>query len=299
MMKASPLQLLLKKSCNSFGRLRGLNKSRFLSASSGNDVLLQDVDQGVLTLTLNRPQQRNALNKPLLKALQTTLNGLHYTDIRAVVIQGSGPVFCSGHDLRELQAMDKEAHQDLFELCGSVMQLLQTIPQPTIAAVHGMATAGGCQLVAASDIAIAGERAKFCTPGVNLGLFCSTPAVPLVRCIGSKRAMDMLLTGRVISANEALDYGLVSRIVAAENTDGDKDMAVQREAQILAKSIASKSACAMRIGKRTLYQQQAALSLDEAYRIASRAMVENLETEDARHGIQSFLEGQRPVWKHK
>ena len=186
-MKASSLQLLLQKSCHNLGRLPGLNKTRCLSASSDSDVLLQDVEQGVLTLTLNRPQQRNALNKPLLEALQTTLSGLHYTDIRAVVIQGSGPIFCSGHDLRELQAMDKEAHQDLFELCSSVMQLLQTIPQPTIAAVHGIATAAGCQLVAASTLAISGERAKFCTPGVNLGLFCSTPAVPLVRCIGNKR----------------------------------------------------------------------------------------------------------------
>lgn len=299
-MKASSLQLLLHKLCRNIGRLRGLNKPTCRSASSYTDVLLQDVDQGVLTLTLNRPQQRNALNKPLLEALQTTLSGLHYTAIRAVVIQGSGAVFCSGHDLRELQTMDKEAHQDLFELCSSVMQLLQTIPQPTIAAVHGIATAAGCQLVAASDLAIASERSKFCTPGVNLGLFCSTPAVPLVRCIGSKRAMDMLLTGRLISAEEALDYGLVSRIVTEEITDGgDKGVAVQREARILAESIASKSVCAMRIGKRTFYQQQAALSLDEAYRIASRATVENLEMEDARHGIQSFFEGQRPVWKHK
>jgi enoyl-CoA hydratase/carnithine racemase len=153
--------------------------------------------------------------------------------------------------------------------------------------------------VAASDLAIAGETAKFCTPGVNLGLFCSTPAVPLVRCIGNKRAMDMLLTGRLISAEEALDYGLVSRIVAEESTEIDNGKATQREAHILAKSIASKSVCAVRIGKRTLYQQQAALSLDEAYRIASRAMVENLEMEDARHGIQSFFEGQHPVWKPK
>ena len=207
-------------------------------------LLVQQDDLGVLTLTLNRPQQRNALNRQLLLELHTVLSKID-ASVRVIVVQGSGPVFCSGHDLKELSKLDPSQQEDVFQTCNQVMRSFQEVPQPTISLVNGMATAAGCQLVAATDMAVASFKATFCTPGVNLGLFCHTPAVPLVRCVGTKRAMDMLLTGRIISAQEALEYGLVSRLVADIETEGPK----------LAEAIASKSACAVQMGKRIFYQQ--------------------------------------------
>jgi enoyl-CoA hydratase/carnithine racemase len=298
-------------------RFFGLSVST--SSVSGNDdqapPLLKEYsskEDGVLTLTLNCPNQRNALNKRLLEEMHAILHSLHFNttaDVRAVVIQAtssSGNSFCSGHDLRELQStathLEKEEHMQMFDLCSQVMQLLQNIPQPTVCAVHGMATAAGCRLVAAADMAIASPSARFSTPGVNIRLFCHTPAVPLVRCIGPKKAMDMLLTGRVLSANQALEYGLISRIVEKideEDDDDDEATSVQKEAYALAKSIAGRSACAVGLGKQTFYQQAAETSLDRAYKMASAAMVKNLQTYDASHGIGAFLNKTKPEWKHR
>jgi enoyl-CoA hydratase/carnithine racemase len=237
------------------------------------------------------------LNQQLIKCLTDALQNVSSDDdVRVVVLQSNisegPPVFCSGHDLNELLESSSEQQQAIFQQCSAMMQLLPSIPQPTICAVHGLATAAGCQLAAACDVVLASPKSQFFTPGVKLGLFCHTPAVELVRCIGIKRAVDMLYTGRVLTAPEALDYGLISRMVANP----------QKQAQELAQTLASQSACAMQLGKQTLYQQaycSSTGSLDEAYGIASKAMVENLKTRDAKHGIQSFLEKKPPTWKHE
>lgn len=257
-------------------------------------ILLTKEENGVLTLTLNRPKQRNALNRKLLELLRKELEraSQHPLDIRAIVLQGQGGhVFSSGHDLKELQSLDEAGQRDLLELCSQVMQLLPSIPQPTIAAVDGLATAAGCQLVAACDLAIGNPMSGYSTPGATtIGLFCHTPAVPLVRSIGLKRALDMLYTGRTITAPEAMQYGLITTMAANP----------QREAAKLAFQIASQSACAMQLGKRSFYQQASADTLQQAYSIAEKAMLENLQTEDSKLGVDSFLQKTgSPKWKHR
>lgn len=285
------------------------------SNSLSNSPLLQELDEnGVLTLTLNRPKQRNALNRQLLEMLQTSLTEAaatplsssdSFTDenqrpIRVVVIQSQGHVFSSGHDLRELMSFqdgDGDATEEtsaeirgLFQTCSLTMQLLQTIPQPTICVVNGLATAAGCQLVASCDMVIASPQASFQTPGVSIGLFCHTPAVPLVRCIGMKRAIDMLYTGRAITAEEALDFGLVSRVV--ENP--------YKEAAEIAKTMATeRSSATLSMGKHVFYEQLIANDSEEAYSIASKAMEENMKLMDARIGIHSFLQKSKPTWRHQ
>lgn len=283
-------------------------KGRWMSSSTVTDddetPLLQRLDSnGILTLTLNRPKQRNALNRKLLEALHTTLkdagNSIDTADpVRVVILQSHGYVFSSGHDLKELSALstnnngsnNKNAIRELFDLCSDTMQLLQTIPQPTICAVEGLATAAGCQLAASCDVVVASSLASFQTPGVTLGLFCHTPAVPLVRCIGRKQAMDMLLTGRALSANEALAHGLVSRLA--------KD--AQKEAAKIAKTIATeRSAAVLRMGKGVFYQQEAMNDIRDAYDVASAAMAKNMEMHDAMHGINCFLEKKIPEFQDK
>lgn len=267
------------------------------AAASGGEIptVLQNLDSnGILTLTLNRPDQRNALNRELLQTLNNTLNDAARSvdtaaAVRVVIIQSNGYVFSSGHDLKELSELsksdDKTAIQDLFDLCSDTMQLFQTMPQPTICAVEGLATAAGCQLVASCDVVVASSLASFQTPGATLGLFCHTPAVPLVRCIGRKQAMDMLLTGRALSANEALSFGLVTRLA--------KD--AQKEAAKMAKAIATNcSAKVLRLGKEILYQQEAQSDIKDAYKIASTAMADNMNLYDAKHGINCFLEKKEP-----
>lgn len=257
-------------------------------------VLKVDQDDAVLTLTLNRPKQRNALNRSLLEALKTELENASRTptEIRAIVIQGEGSVvFSSGHDLKELSSLDEEQQRDIFLLCSDVMQLLPNIPQPTIGAVEGLATAAGCQLVAACDLVVGNPMSGYATPGATtIGLFCHTPAVPLVRSIGIKRSMDMLLTGRTVTAPEAMAYGLITHMAANP----------RREAAKLAEQIAGQSACALQSGKRNLYKQASMESLELAYDLATRAMLENLQTNDAKLGIQSFLKKDNvPEWKHQ
>jgi len=237
---------------------------------------------GVLTLTLNRPRQRNALNGSLLTSLHRELEtaGKIPEDIRVILLQAEGRVFSSGHDIKELMNLDKAGQGQMFELCSEVMQLLVDIPQPTICAVEGLAVAAGCQLVASCALVVGDPRSGYATPGAKtIGLFCHTPAVPLVRCIGLKKALDMLYTGRTITASEALQYGLITHTAANP----------RREAMKLAEDIASQSTFAMQSGKRTFYQQVEAQSLKGAYQIASTAMVENLQTKDTQYGLESFL----------
>lgn len=262
--------------------------------SSSAKSLLVDEENGVLTLTLNRPKQRNALNHELLTSLKNELDRAAASpkDIRVIVIQSvkDSPVFSSGHDLKEMMSGDQTEQAALFNLCSSVMGLLPALPQPTIAAVDGLATAAGCQLVAACDLVVANPMSGYATPGAKaIGLFCHTPAVSLVRSVGLKQALDMLYTGRVITAQEALSYGLITQLAANP----------QKEAANLAQTIASQSAAAMQAGKRTLYSQASARSLKTAYEIASQAMVDNLQTVDAKEGIDAFLSKKpHPEWKH-
>lgn len=247
---------------------------------------------GVATLTLNRPQQFNALSSALLLELQATLDALmRDPSVRIVVLAGAGRAFCAGHDLKELNANpDRHFAKDVFERCSRVMLTLTRLPQPVIARVHGVAAAAGCQLVAQCDLAVAVTESRFATSGINVGLFCSTPAVPLSRNLPRKAAMEMLLTGDFIDAETALRVGLVNRVVAADALDG--------EIRHLADAILAKSPAAIAAGKKAFYQQLET-GLEEAYGIASEAMACNMGLEDAKEGIDAFLEKRKPVWKGK
>ncbi|UFN47374.1 enoyl-CoA hydratase [Roseomonas sp. OT10] len=260
-------------------------------------VLLRDDADGVTTLTLNRPAARNGLSLALLGRLREELAGLAADDaVRCVIVAANGPAFCAGHDLKEIAAhfADADGGRGVFaetmEACARVMTAIPALPQPVIAAVEGVATAAGCQLVAACDLAVAGQAARFCTPGVEIGLFCSTPAVALSRAVPRKAAMEMLLTGEMIGAAEAHRLGLVNRVVSA----GEALSA----ARALAGGIAARSAVAIRLGKRGFVRQYGA-PLEEAYRMASETMVENLLAQDAAEGIGAFLGKRPPVWSHR
>ena len=247
------------------------------------------IDRGVARVTLDRQAQRNALSLSLLVELGDALLEIgKNSEIRAIVIGGAGPAFSAGHDLRELQASSPEEAEALFARCSEVMYALHEVPQPVVARVHGVATAAGCQLVAACDLAVAARSASFATPGVRIGLFCSTPAVPLVRAIGRKRALEMLLSGAPIDAGTALAWGLVNRVVA----DDALDQAVD---EILAPILAA-SAATLALGKRAFYRQVDA-SEGEAYLVAAEAMCVNSGNADAREGVAAFLEKRPPVWK--
>ena len=254
-------------------------------------VLLRNDAAAVAHLTLNRPGQRNALSHELLLALLAALDACgNDPTIRVVVLRGAGPAFSAGHDLREVQASTPGEIEALFALCSRVMLRLQEIPQPVIARVHGIATAAGCQLVAACDLAVAADAATFATPGVNIGLFCSTPAVPVVRTIGRKRALELLFTGEPIDAATALAWGLVNRVVTASALDAEIDQ--------LAGKIARASAATIALGKRAFYRQIGMLDRD-AYELASAVMSENATSADAREGVAAFLEKRRAVWQRR
>ncbi len=251
-------------------------------------VLLADTRGEVVHLTLNRPDRRNALSGELLRELDGALARIADDQrARAVVIAARGPVFCSGHDLGEMVGRSAEDYRGLFSLCSAVMVRLRRLPQPVIARVQGTATAAGCQLVAACDLAVAADAATFATPGVNIGLFCATPMVPLVRAIPAKPALEMLLTGKPISARRAWELGLVNRVVPLGEIDG----AVQEYVD----AILASSAVTIRLGKAAFYGQQA---LDEpaAYDLATETMVDNAVRADAQEGIRAFLHKRRPVW---
>jgi len=249
------------------------------------------VEGPVGTIMLNNPEKRNALSMGMLKELGALLADLEKRpDLRVLVIKAEGKVFSAGHNLGEMVNGSLAHYQEIFRVCGAVMQKLQDMPQPTIAQVRGIATAAGCQLVAACDLAVAEEGASFGTPGVKIGVFCTTPAIPLVRAVGRKRALEMLFTGRLISAQEAREWGLVNKVVPAENLDA--------EVKALAARIAEASRLTLAIGKRAFYTQ-INLTDAQAYTFGSEVMVSNLYAEDAVEGMSAFLEKRKPVWKDK
>ena len=257
-----------------------------------NEALLlrQDAD-GVAWLTLNRPLARNALSVPLMTALEAALAQIE-TDpaVRVAVITGAGPAFCAGHDLRELRGLPPGEHAALFAQCSRLMRAIVGLRAPVIARVHGVATAAGCQLVASCDLAIAADTAVFATPGVNIGLFCSTPMVALSRAIGRKAAMGMLLTGEMVDATRAVALGLINRAVP--------EAVLDEAVRTLAQKIASKSAVTVGLGKPAFYAQ-AEMPLAEAYAYASAVMVRNMQEPDAHEGIDAFLQKRAPVWQHE
>lgn len=251
-------------------------------------MLLVERDGSVGRLTLHRPERRNALSLALLNELETALDDMALdARVRTVVIAGAGSQFCSGHDLHELLGQPEADVRDLFTTCSRVMQRLRTLPQPVIARVQGIATAAGCQLVASCDLVVAAEDAQFATPGVKIGLFCTTPMVPLVRAIPPKLAMEMLLTGKPISAAQALAAGLVNRVVRASELDA----AVLEYCD----AIAATSPMTIRIGKAAYYNQ---FALDEAaaYAQATEVITRNVQARDAQEGIGAFLAKRTPNW---
>lgn len=252
-------------------------------------LVLRSDDDHVATLTLNRPKSRNALSEAMLDALVDQLSSIDADDgVHVVILRGAGPAFSAGHNLREIQADDDPAvHERLFARCSEVMQQVTHLHQPVIAQVGGVATAAGCQLVASCDLAVAGESARFATPGVNIGLFCSTPMVAVTRAVAPKHAMEMLLTGDMIDAVDAHRIGLINRVVP--------DDELEAATTALAAQVAAKSPLTIALGKKA-YRQQRDLPVAEAYTLTSKVMVENLQADDATEGISAFLEKRQPTW---
>lgn len=242
-----------------------------------------------LILTMDRPDRRNALSLEMMNELESALEAAGRESARAVVLRGNGPAFSAGHDLRELVGRDVEAYRAIFDACVALMERIAAIPQPVIAEIDGVATAAGCQLVAACDLAVASTRATFATPGVRIGLFCSTPMVALTRAIGRKRAMEMLLTGVPIDAETALAWGLVNRVAAPEG--------LHAEALALAQKVAEASRTVVGIGKAAFYAQ-VDLDTAAAYAYAKEVMTMNALASDAQEGIGAFLEKRIPAWRH-
>ncbi|CAJ0788859.1 Enoyl-CoA-hydratase [Ralstonia condita] len=253
-------------------------------------LVLYDTRDGVVTLTLNRPLQFNALSEAMLDALQAALDDIAAdANARCVVLAAAGKAFCAGHDLREMRGTPQLAYyQALFARCSTVMQAIQALPVPVIARVHGVATAAGCQLVGSCDLAIASHTARFAVSGINVGLFCSTPAVALSRNVSAKRAFDMLVTGRFIDAATAADWGLVNEAVP----DAALDDAVARKVA----DIVAKSPAAIRYGKAMFYRQRQ-MPLGDAYAYAGDVMARNMMEDDAGEGIDAFLEKRPPRWR--
>jgi len=252
-------------------------------------ILLRADADGVVTLTLNRPAQRNALSVALMAALQDELDAIaEDSSVRAVVLAANGPAFCAGHDLKEIRANPgREKYLALFQQCSRLMLTITRLPKPVIAKVHATATAAGCQLVATCDLAVAAANATFATPGVQIGLFCSTPMVALSRAVGRKAAMHMLLTGDAVDAEQARALGLVNQVVPA----ADLDRAVAE----LAAKVTSKSPLVLAIGKEAFYRQ-IELGLEDAYAYASDVMTRNMLARDAEEGIDAFIEKRKPTW---
>ena len=252
--------------------------------------LLREMKDGVCTLILNRPHARNALSDSLIAELHSSL--LQIKDdrkARVVVIAARGPAFCAGHDLREMSAKSGIAdYRDLFRRCSDLMLAITHLPQPVIAQVQGIATAAGCQLAASCDLAVAGESAKFATPGVNIGLFCSTPMVALSRKVGRKFAMKMLLTGEFVSAESAREAGLINEVAA--------DSELEKRTMEIAAAIAKKSSHVLAIGKEAFYRQ-VEMPLADAYDYAAEVMAKNMTARDAAEGIGAFLEKRHPQWR--
>src|SRR5436190_18540826 len=251
--------------------------------------VLVRVEPPAARITLNRPEKRNALSLALMEELIGVLDELAANqDVRAIAIEGAGPAFSAGHDLGEMVGRDAEFYDRLFDVCMRMMETIHSVPQPVIAKVHGIATAAGCQLVAACDLAVAAEGTRFATPGVKIGLFCSTPMVPVSRAVGRKRAMQMLLTGEPIDAATALEWGLVNRVVAREELESAVGELVQ--------AIARSSAYTVATGKQAFYSQIDRAE-DEAYEQCELVMTENALAHDAQEGMTAFLEKRDPVWR--
>jgi enoyl-CoA hydratase/carnithine racemase len=262
-----------------------------LTAASVDPFVLVALADGVATLTLNRPDRFNTLSMPMIAAIHAELTAIAGDpSARVVVLAAHGRGFCAGHDLKEMRAHneDEDWQRRLFDECSRMMLALTSLPQPVIARVHGIATAAGCQLVSMCDLAVAADTATFAMPGVNIGLFCSTPAVGVARNIGRKRAMQMLLTGDPIDAQTACAWGLVNQVVPAQDLD--------RAVRSWTDRILSRSAAAIRIGKQTFYRQ-IERTLDAAYGIAGEAMTANAVLEDAGEGMDAFLQKRPPKWR--
>jgi enoyl-CoA hydratase/carnithine racemase len=267
------------------------------AATPHSPILLREMLGSVAVLTLNRPEARNSLSEGLIAELDAALREIHDdARVRAVVIAANGPAFSAGHDMKELTARRTDADRgrgyfaEIMTACSAMMQAIVHLPKPVVAAVQGVATAAGCQLVATCDLAVASEAATFATPGVDIGLFCSTPMVALSRNVPRKQAMEMLLTGEPISAATARNIGLINRVVAA---GAERDVAIA-----LAQKVALKSAYTIKIGKAAFYRQ-AEMSLAGAYRYAAEVMTENMMARDAEEGIGAFVEKREPKWQDK
>jgi len=256
---------------------------------SAEPVLLRRDEDGIAWLTLNRPAQRNALSVALMSALQDAIDAIAKDGkIKLVVISGAGPGFCAGHDLKEMRANPGRQHYEaLFQQCARLMTSIVRLPKPVIARVHGIAAAAGCQLVATCDLAVASEDARFAVNGINIGLFCSTPMVALSRAVGRKPALEMLLTGDLVSAEHARAIGLINRVVPP----GELDDATRA----LARQIAGKLGVAVAIGKEAFYRQ-AELGLDAAYAYTAEVMTRNMLARDTEEGIDAFIEKRPPKW---
>lgn len=262
-------------------------------SSEAQSLLLTETTDGVTTLTLNNPATRNSLSMEMLRVLSGKLDELaDDPSTRVVVLAATGKVFCAGHDLKEVQGQlgSTPFMLSLFELCSKVMQQIVNLPKPVVARVEGVATAAGCQLVASCDLAVAGESARFATPGVNIGLFCSTPMVALSRNVSPKHAMEMLLTGEMISAARAEQIGLVNKVVA--------DSELNKTVADMAATIASKSSHTLKIGKQAFYRQLE-MPLHEAYAYTSQVMATNLESADSEEGICAFLAKRPAQWEDR
>jgi enoyl-CoA hydratase/carnithine racemase len=257
-------------------------------ATTTRDLVLVRVERPAVRITLNRPDKRNALSLALMEDLTGVLVELGADpELRAIVIEGAGHVFSAGHDLGEMIGREAAFYRKLFDACTVMMETIHRVPQPVIAKVHGIATAAGCQLVAACDLALAAEGTRFATPGVKIGLFCSTPMVPVSRAVGRKRALELLLTGDPIDAETACEWGLINRVVPADE--------LEAEVSALVAKVAESSALTVRIGKEAFYEQ---IDLDErgAYSVASGVMASNALTADAQEGMGAFLEKRAPEW---
>jgi len=249
------------------------------------------VEDGIGFITLNRPEKRNALSKRLMAEMIDLLKSIQSDkQVRVVILRAEGSVFSSGHDLSEMLEGDAVFYREIFDSCTEMMEAIRSLPQPVIAQIQGMATAAGCQLAATCDLAVASQAARFATPGVRIGLFCHTPQVPLSRAVPSKKALEMLLTGHPISAEEAERVGLLNKVVPAER--------LAEETLSLARHIAQASPLTLALGKKSFYRQ---IELDEhgAYDYAKEMMALNALTEDAREGISAFLNKRTPQWKGK
>jgi enoyl-CoA hydratase/carnithine racemase len=251
--------------------------------------ILYEGDGAVALITMNRPKKRNALSLNHMRELISCLKAIgEAREAQVVILRGAGPSFCAGHDLSEMIGRDPAFYRGLFDVCCELMETIQAIPQPVIAQVHGVATAAGCQLAATCDLVVASEDARFATPGVKIGLFCSTPMVAVSRAIGQKKAMEMLLTGEFISAEEALAEGLVNKVVPTEN--------LEAETRALADKIAEASPLVVGVGKRAFYRQLE-MPIEQAYAYTKEVMSFNATFADAQEGICAFLEKRKPEWK--